>query len=312
MLPSRLLLHCARAALCCHFLQRIIGMVVPDVDALATDDGDIAQQLALLPSVLGHTCCGISRHDKLIALSEDQVTAIRTEKGLGLASFAGEGDEVVAAADERLSFEKFRWFSLLSLMTTDCYDAVLDAIRIATPSFVLTLVAKNDQRLAPQLALLVTPTAEEAFGALRKLVGVSQALTLVSCLSTTSSRNADLEPSSSTVGPVVRGAGCEGVDGELRILEPLAFRLCSRVPSAKPTGRSTAVTGGYAVTNTARASQWLTRAVASRSTPSLQSTPSTSLLREAMSLLLRPRLPEALSLTAGPVRPSLGRPSRAK
>lgn len=55
--------------------QRILGMVVPDEGASA-DDGDIARELALLPAVLGRTCCGVSRHDCIVALSVRFVSLI--------------------------------------------------------------------------------------------------------------------------------------------------------------------------------------------------------------------------------------------
>lgn len=49
--------------------QKLIRLIVPDIDDANLHDGDIARQLRLLPLSLGDVCRGVSRHDHIIGLS---------------------------------------------------------------------------------------------------------------------------------------------------------------------------------------------------------------------------------------------------
>lgn len=67
----------------------------------------------------------------------------------------------------------------LALPISDVRVAVFDAMKIATPAFILSAAARHDDRLAGPLAALLDPTPEQAVSELSKLVGLSRALALV-------------------------------------------------------------------------------------------------------------------------------------
>ena len=49
--------------------QKLLKMIIPTIDDATVDDGDIEQQLAVLPAALGASCCGMSRHDRIVNIS---------------------------------------------------------------------------------------------------------------------------------------------------------------------------------------------------------------------------------------------------